>query len=74
MYFLQQLHEHEIKEAFFIFFLNIGSEALISMWIPKGAAIIWDPTLIRGNTVSLFSNAEGVSSLFGLSINYPVTF
>ena len=26
MYFLQQLHEHEIKGTFFIFFLNIGSE------------------------------------------------
>ena len=26
MYFLKQLHEHEIKGTFFIFFLNIGSE------------------------------------------------
>ena len=26
MYFLQQLHEHEIKGTFFIFVLKIGSE------------------------------------------------
>ena len=47
MYFLQQLHEHEIKEAFFVFSLNVGGEALISMWITKGEAIIWDLALIR---------------------------
>ena len=26
------------------------------MWIPKGAALIWGPTLIRGNMVLLFQN------------------
>ena len=31
--------------------LIIRGEALTSMWIPKGAALIWDPALIRGNTV-----------------------
>ena len=33
MYFLQQLHEHEIKGTFFIFVFDIGSEVkpLISL-------------------------------------------
>ena len=34
MYFLQQLHEHEIKRTFFILSLKTGSE--IEFLIPSG--------------------------------------
>ena len=29
----------------------IRGEVLISLWIPKGAALIWGPALIRGNKI-----------------------
>ena len=34
----------------------IRSEALISMWIPKGSALISDSAVIRGNTVRIIWN------------------
>ena len=39
MYFLQQLHEHEIKGTFFIFVLKIGSE--IEFLISLGTFQSW---------------------------------
>ena len=32
----------------------IGWEALISVWTPKGAALVRGPALIRGNTLTLY--------------------
>ena len=40
------------------------------MWIPKGAAFIWGPALIRGNTVFSFSKKyEIIFSLEGQYIS-----
>ena len=33
------------------------------MWIPKGAALIWDPALIRGNMVSTLGVSRCDSNL-----------
>ena len=51
MYFLQQLHEHEIKETFFIFFLKIRSEVefLISSGIFLQSWLALYPLLPKPN-------------------------
>ena len=35
---------------------HLLGDALISMWIPKSAGVIWSPALIRGNMVCKFGS------------------